>query len=141
MNQPISGHGDGGEIIRKGKRKVKKVKKAPGGGEGQADALLREKMRSRAFLTKKDNSVTEYCVIIKSEINGKCKLKLSAVGEEGSEKLQITEASDQQGNRYAATGHRIQGVPLISGSELKLNIKVKSPLKLSLKLEGYALQQ
>lgn len=141
MNQPISGHGDGSEVIRKGKRKVKKGKKAPGGGEGKADALLREKMSSRAFLTKKDNSVTEYCVIIKSELDGKCKLKLSAVGEEGSEKLQITEVSDQQGNRYAATGHRIQGVPLVAGAELKLNIKVKSPLKLSLKLEGYALQQ
>jgi len=141
MNQPITGHGDGGEIIRKGKRKIKKGKRAPGGGDGEADAILRQKMRARIFMSKKGTGDVEYQVLIKSELDGKCSLKLNAVGEEGGEKINILEVTDQKGNRYKATGHRIQSVPLNKTEELKLKVKVASNIKLSLKLEGYDLQQ
>lgn len=141
INEPIKGYGDGGDIIRKGKRKIKEGEKAPGGGNGDADAILRQKMESRIFMTKKFEEMAEYMVLIKSEIDGKCGLKLNAVGEEGGEKAQIIDVVDTDGNRYASNNYRIPKIILKKDQELKLKIRVKSNIKLSLKLEGYALQQ
>ncbi len=140
INEPVKGYGDGGDIVRKGKRKIKRGKKAPGGGTGKSDALLGKRIKARIFLTKQNNTDSEYQVILKSEIDKKCGLKIIAVGEEGAEKIEILNVEDDNGNRYHATGNRIPGVLLNKDQILKLKVKVKSNIKLSLKLEGHALQ-
>ncbi|HLF64579.1 MAG TPA: hypothetical protein VI603_12535 [Saprospiraceae bacterium] len=141
INKPIKGYGAGAKVIRKGKRKLKKGRGAQGGGEGNNDALLQESISSRIFLIKKSGDESLYRLIVKSDLTGKCKLKLNAIGEEGSENVFIKEVYDDNGNKYPASGHRIQSVQLTKNTELRLNVNIESNIKLSLKLEAYALQQ
>ncbi len=141
INQPIKGHGDGGEVLRTGRKKRKKGKKAPGGGKGKADAILRENLRSRIFLNQSKKDELEYQMVLKSDLDGKCNLKLLAVGETVVEKVKILHASDLKENRYMCNGNRIMNVPLNKNKELKLKIRIKGDIKFSLKFEGYDLQQ
>jgi hypothetical protein len=141
LNTPLKGIGGDGTILRKTSKKRKLKDKKGGGEKGDEDALLASQMKSRIFLKKQESNILEYRVIIKSEINGKCNLKLFAVGEEGAGKIKIIEAIDEYGNRYATNGHRIMRITLNQEGKLLLDIRVLSSIKLSLKLEGYGLQQ
>lgn len=139
INEPTKGHGNGGEIKRKGERKIKKGEKAPGGGEGKADSTLIQTIKSRIFLKNKIDNIFEYCVIIKGEEDLKCKLKFFAIGEEGTEKVKIIEVRDDSGNKFSATGQRINGIHLKKDDELRLYVKIDSLFKISLKMNVYAL--
>lgn len=141
INELNSGFGNGGKLVRKGKKKLKKGKKAQGGGKGNPNALLNSNLNSRVFVINKNDNNLIYRVKIRSEIEGKCKLKLIAMGEEGREKVNIKEVNDDLGNRYSSAGNRINGINIDTGQELNLNVEINSPSKLSIKLEAYDLQQ
>ena len=140
INEKTKGVGGDG-IILGGKKKRKKKKKRGGGGEGNQDALLKSGITTRMFLQKKEQDALLYKVLIKSSITGKCSLKFLAIGETTTDKIKILSVYDNAGNKYAASGHRIMKVPLKKNNTLSLNLKVKGAIKVSLKLEGYGLQQ
>jgi hypothetical protein len=141
INMPIEGVGGVGVILGKTKNKRTKKNKKGGGGNGDNDALLRSILKSRIFIQSQKNEELLYKVIVNSSIKGNCNLKLFAIGDEGSGKVKILGATDDKGNKYAASGHRIMKIPLSNGDKLVLNVKVMGTIKMALKLEGYGLQQ
>jgi hypothetical protein len=111
-----------------------------GGGGGKKKSFRRDEVSSRAFLTKRSDEILEYLVIVKSTIGERCNLRLSAVGEEGLEKVRITNVTDLDGSTHHFLGNNIHNIQLRSGGENRLNISISSRIKYSLKIDAYALQ-
>lgn len=111
-----------------------------GGGGGARKSFKKDQVTSRSFIINKTGNSFEYKVILKSTIKDKCNLKLIAVGEEGSEKIKITDVTDSEGGTYHFNMNNIHGVSLSNTQSTSLNIKVSSPFKYSLKIEAYAVQ-
>lgn len=141
INTPVEGVGGDGVILGKTKKKRTKKKKKGGGEEGDNDALLHLSLSARIFLQNQSNDELLYRVIINSSVEGNCSLKLFAIGDEGTGKVKILSANDDNGNKYAANGHRIMKVPLSTSNKLVLDVKIQGSIKLALKIEGYGLQQ
>lgn len=140
INTPVEGTGGEGIILGQTKKTRTKKKKKGGGGEGENDALLRSSLSSRIFLQQQSSNELLYRVIVNSTVNGKCNLKLLAIGDEGAGKIKILEAEDSNGNKYASNGHRIMKIPLNTSDKLLLDVKVEGSIKMALKLEVYGLQ-
>ncbi|MBI2966706.1 MAG: hypothetical protein HYY40_02700 [Bacteroidetes bacterium] len=99
-----------------------------------------DEFQSRSFLMKRTKNLLEYMIILKAEISERCNLKLTAVGEEGSEKLKISKVVSAGGHTPHFTGNNIHSINLEEGKEMKLNVTIDSPIKFSLKIDAYALQ-
>lgn len=142
LNTSKKGFGDGGVVLRKGKRKIKKGEPAPGVGKGEIDALLKSSLKSRTFIIKDSALSQTYESVITSDLEGKCKLKFRAIGEEGDERVKLLNAKLDSGDKLICTHSRIMKVPLVKGEiRIRFEIENEKKLKLSLKLEAYDLQQ
>lgn len=139
-NEPSKGFGGEGIIVPKGDRKRKK-KRRQGGGKGEEDSILSKETKVRIFLNQIIKGSVIYQVVIRSRINGKCNARIFAVGEEGTQKIEIVSVEDLNGNRYFSSGNRITGVHLDSERGLNLLVSVKSNFKMSMKIVLYDLQQ
>lgn len=134
LNEPDSGAGADGGGIGKGRGR------GTGGGSGGSGrkSLRKDNLQSRAFITKRNGNKIEYLIILKSKINGKYNIRISAVGEEGSEKLGIVSATNRNGTKYHYKGSYIHDVSLVSGAENGIIVEINSPIKYSLKIDAYA---
>lgn len=111
-----------------------------GGGGGKKKSFRKDEVSSRAFLIKKTDEALDYLVIIKSAIEERCNLRLSAVGEEGLEKVNIIGVTDSDGSIHHFSGNNIHNVHLVNGGENRLNVSISSRIKYSLKIDAYGLQ-
>ena len=141
INQRRAGFDGVDGDLPKGPRPKTKHKR-PRGGDGEKDALLKENLRTRVFCVGEANGALKYKLVARSLIDGRCSLKLTAVGEEGGEKVTLRgHAIDSMGNHYQTTGFRILNVPISSSETLHLDLEVEGTMRLALNIEGYALQQ
>ncbi len=137
INRPDSDHKGGGYGDSGGSDEGSR---GSGGGEGTNKALSPEQLSCRPFLIKKEQGILEYMLVLKSNIDCKCQLRLQAIGEEGSEKVDISEVQDSKGNKVHARGNRIISVYLHKNAEIKLNVKINSNFKYSIKVNAYEVQ-
>jgi hypothetical protein len=124
--------------IGEGKEKKKSKKRASDTGKNEGEGNLSIKMTSRIFLKEIQEPYLNYRVIIKSEEEKMCSLKLHGVGEEGVEQVEIAEVMDETGKNYLFNGSLIKNVTLTKDKSFILDIKLVSKFKISLKVEGYA---
>lgn len=83
-----------------------------------------------------------YRIVLRSGIDGRCNLKVTAVGEEGTEKVALYgQAIDAEANQYQTSGNRIMNIPISSTADLRLDFEVEGAMRLALNIDGYALQQ
>ncbi len=138
INSPDTGNGDGAGSGSSGGGKG--GSSGSGGQGGKRRSFKREEVETRSFLLNKKDHLLEYAVLIKSKIKAKCNLKLTAVGEEGSEKIKITKVIDSSGHTPHFNGNSIHSIPLEKNKDTKLIVTIESSIKYSLKIEIYDLQ-
>ncbi len=137
LNKKDTGFGGPGKTIRRGTKKLKKHSKNSGGGDGKIKALSPEDINTRVFCISKHDEIKEYVVKVKSKVDGKCNLKLLAIGEEGTEKKKVTEVFDPRGYNYKLNNNLIKGVYLEKDQTFDLKVKIDSNIKCSLSIEAY----
>ena len=142
INEASKGIGGSGVVKRKGKKKIKNKQEIDkGGGDGDRDSFLRSKLNSRAFITKVQPNEFVYRIVLKSEIDGKCNLKVFAVGEEGNSTLNIKSAKDVNGNTIKTSGYRLMNANIRKNSNNNIEVVIESKVKYSIKVDAYGLQQ
>ncbi|HVZ97798.1 MAG TPA: hypothetical protein VG847_13040 [Chitinophagaceae bacterium] len=138
INNPDIGDGNGSGSGSRGGGSSRTD--SSGSGSGKKKSFKKEEVETRSFLSGRTGNSLEYIVLIKSNVKEKCYLKLTAIGEEGSEKLKITKVIDASGYALHFSGNIIHGIYLEGGKETKMNVTIESPIKYSLKIDAYALQ-
>jgi hypothetical protein len=123
-------------------QKAKRKPKPHRGGEGEAETLLKENLQTRVFCIGRSEGAMNYRIVLRSGIDGRCNLKVTAVGEEGTEKVALYgQAIDAEANQYQTSGNRIMNIPISSTADLRLDFEVEGAMRLALNIDGYALQQ
>ena len=141
INKEETGLGGSGIVVRTGKRTKKESKeKAPGKGIGKNRALSIEEVNTRVFSISKNFTNQEYYLILESHIDGKCNIKIRAVGEEGSEKVRIKAINDPRGIKYKISNNCIHGFNLEKDKVIKCLLLLEDKQKCSLNLEAYEIQ-
>lgn len=136
MNEDVSGMGGSGKIKRNGTKKKNSKKAAPGKGNGSANAIDEELLKSRSFVIKSDEDEYTYKVILDNDSVRKCRINFEAVGDEGFEKVRITGAIDNDGNNLTVKDNFVQDIDLPEGKS-SLTLKIKTNLKLALRMIAY----
>lgn len=139
INKPASGLGGMGIVLRDGKRKTRKGPKAPGVGEGINRALKPDELRVRTYCTSRRGHEQEYTAIFRSEISGKCDIKVWAIGESSSDKIRILDVVDKRGYNYHISNNCIHKFNLEKEKEIIIEIKLESRIRCSLNIVGYEL--
>jgi hypothetical protein len=111
-----------------------------GGGIGSNKTKKVKDFHARSFLLKGQANSFTYRIVFHSNKDLKCNLNLSAVGEEGSEKLLITDVTDNKNSKYLFSANKIQQVKLIKDQPKTIDVTINSPFKLSLKVTAHDLQ-
>ena len=111
-----------------------------GGGTGTKKTKKIKEFHSRSFLVDKTDEYFIYRIVVHSIKDLKCNISLSAVGEEGSEKLKIINVTGQQSSKYLFSGNKIQQLKLIKDELNTMDVTIETPFKLSLKVEAHDLQ-
>ncbi len=127
--------GEGGKY-NKGKGGSKKT----GGGRGGKETRKKKDFHVRSFLIKETQEELTYKVVLLSQIDTKCTLKILGVGEEGSEPLRLKNVFDDANNRYLFSGNKIQHFKFEKGVTKELKFTIESPIKVALNIEAYDLQ-
>jgi len=140
MNRKESGFGESGTAIREGKKKIKRKKKIPVGGEGNIQALSPEEINFKIFGISRNYREQEYILKIISRTTKRCDIRLRAIGEDGSEKVKLIKIVDPRGYTYKFTNNCIKGFYLEESKELTIKITFENKLKFSLSLEAYEIQ-
>jgi hypothetical protein len=117
-----------------------KGKKGGKGGKNGTGERKKMNLSSRCFITKANGNKLSYRLIVRYDKSIKCGLKLSAVGEEGSESIKILEAKDSEGNDCFPTGNKIQNVQLKKDVANSFNVLIESSFKIALKVDAYVVQ-
>ncbi len=141
INRENTGMGGKDKILRSGKRRLKSKVSAPGGGKGKQRALTTEEFHIKLFSTSKDFTFQEYTAIIKGNYNGRCNIKIIALGDEGSDKIKINEILDPRGYKYKLNNNCVMGFYMNDGEQVKLKLILEDKLKVALKAEAYEIRQ
>jgi hypothetical protein len=140
INRESTGMGGKGSIKRVGKRILKTKKPAPGGGAGDARTLSPEEFTVKLFSTSPEFSEQEYTAIISGNYDGKCNIKIVALGDEGSEKIKIKEIVDPRGLKCKVSNNVIMGFHMDDGEAIKIKVLLEEKIKVSLKVEAYEIR-
>ncbi len=122
-----------------GNGKGKNGKQETGAGTTRAKKV--KEFHSRSFVIGKKDEDFTYRMIFNSSKDLKCNINISAVGEEGSERLRIKNVTDSKGSKYLFSGNKIQQLNLEKNKLKAIDVTIVSPFKLSLKAEAHDLQQ
>lgn len=128
---------DGG----RSKKGVKGNGKRGSGNDVEGKSRRIKDFESRSFLINQDNGTFVYRILLKSDKELRCNVNLIAVGEEGSEKLKISNVSDKNNFKYLYSGNKIQQMKFYPGEKKEFDVEIQSPIKLALKVELNDLQQ
>ncbi len=112
-----------------------------GGGAGNKKTKRIKNFQTRSYLLNENNQVFTYRLLLRSNKDLRCNVNLSAIGEEGSEKLKILNVSDNYNTKYLYSGNKIQHMRFSEGELKEIDVNIESPIKLSLKIEAHDLQQ
>lgn len=141
INKEETGLGGSGVVLRTGtKKRNSGEEKAPGKGVGKNRALSTDEIQTRIFSISKNFTNQEYIVSISSKLDGKCNIKIKAIGEEGSEKVRIKQIVDPRGLNYKISNNCIHGFQLEKDKEIKFKLMLEDKQKCSLNLEAYEIQ-
>jgi len=136
LNNTSNENGAGG--IRNGVSKLTgKKRKGAEGQDSKNKIYTRDQVLVRSFLFKQEVNFLEYVIVLKSKVDGKCNLKITAIGEEGSEKLTLKQVVDQTGFVPFFSGNNIQSIYLTKGQDTRMYIGFESAIKISLKVDIY----
>ncbi|HWD88635.1 MAG TPA: hypothetical protein VG367_10955 [Mucilaginibacter sp.] len=89
----------------------------------------------RAYVIKEKNNEFEYEVVLKPKRTGKYDLKFFSVGEDLTEKLNLTDISLINNQRHFHVGNLIKSIPLTGNIETRFTVKFKSLFKNALKID------
>ncbi|MGR3303100.1 MAG: hypothetical protein ACUZ8I_11425 [Candidatus Scalindua sp.] len=141
LNSPNSGFGGDGTVIRSRRRKIKSKKKRKGGGSGSTPASLKTSIQARTYLVDDgNNSILKYAVILHPKQDIKCSVKLSAVGEEGTEEISFISAKDSENQDLRFNNNTISLLILEKDQKKKIFVEIESKFKVSLKIQVNDLQ-
>jgi len=138
VNQPEK-TGIGGGLRGTGTKKKKGKGKGIGGEDGSKKALTYKEVNVIPFITQKIPNGYEYLVKIKSDEDRKCRLNFLAVGDEGTDKVNILKAFDKFKQPIHSTGNKISHIQLYKNTEIELFIHIESSTKYALKVYAYEL--
>lgn len=137
LNEPATGMGKKGSVKREGDGKVDdETVKAPGGGKGKNKAITSEELTSRSFVIDQDKNHMTYKVILKSKKELSCNIAIKAVGDEGDEKITLSNAKDQFGKPLVTKSNQVKDIQLKKGTK-NLTVSIKSNIKFALRLQAY----
>lgn len=111
-----------------------------GVGIGKNKTIKAKDFTSRSFLIKENPGLLTYRILLKSDKELWCNVNLIAVGEDGAEKLTISNVTDTKNSKYLYSGNKIQRVKFSAGEHKEIDVDIESPIKLSLKVELHDLQ-
>lgn len=137
INEEQAGMHGKSKAKRSGTRKRKNNTPAPRGGTGNARALNTKEFNARIYSTSLDFDRQEYIAKILGEYDGKCNIKLTALGDVGGEKIKIMEIHDPRGLKCKISNNCIYGFHLNKNEEIRVRIILKEKIKVSLKIEAY----
>jgi len=138
INQPEK-TGLGGGLKGTGKKRKKGKGTGVGGDEEARKALTFQEVNVIPIVTKRTSDGYEYLIKIKSNANRTCRLNFFAVGDEGTDKINIIDAKDVQNNPIHVSGNRISHINLTENTEEKIFINIESVNKYALKVYAYEL--
>jgi len=139
INQPEK-TGLGGGLRGTGTKKKKGKGKGIGGQDGPKKALTFQEINVIPIITKKVRDGYEYLVKIKSNEERTCRLNFFAVGDEGTDRVNLLKATDELGHDIHITSNKISHVKLYKNIEYKMFIHIESSNKYALKVNAYELQ-
>ena len=139
INQPEN-TGIGGGLRGTGTKKKRGKGKGVGGEDRAKKALTYQEVSVIPIVTKKIPNGYEYLIKIYSNENRMCRLNFFAVGDEGTDRINIQHATDESGQDVHSTSNKISHIKLYKDAELKLFIQFESSNKYALKVYAYELQ-
>jgi len=138
INEPEK-TGIGGGLRGPGTKKKRGKGKGVGGEDGAKKALTFKEVNVIPFITQKISNGYEYLVKIKSDEDRTCRLNFFAVGDEGTDRINILKSFNEFKEPVHSSSNKISHIKLYKNTEVKLFIHVESSTKYALKVNAYEL--